>query len=308
MRLSVIVCTHNRSKAIGPCLDLIAQSLANAAPIDAEIVVIDNASTDDTAVVVKEWTTKSPFPVNLQSEPRKGLATARNCALRAARGSLIVWTDDDCRLNPDYIAKALAHDDSDAELVFRGGRVVLATVGDYPISVTWRNERRRWHVKRYPRQYLSLGGTFMGANMMMRRALVEKVGLFDERFGAGSNIPAGEESDYVYRAYAAGVMLEFAPDLLVHHNHGRKTPDEARNVMHNYSIATGAVLAKHFFRNPLTSAPVVWTIKDALIECLTQLNGLRPDIDFSNRNSLACFARGAARFVSASRPRRRGRE
>jgi GT2 family glycosyltransferase len=250
--------------------------------------------------VVKEWAAKSPFPLNLQSEPRKGLAMARNCGLRAARGSLLVWTDDDCRLNPDYIAKALAHDNSDAELVFRGGRVVLGTVLDYPISVTWRNEPRRWHVKKYPRGYLSLGGTLMGANMMMRRAMVDKIGLFDERFGAGSDIPAGEESDYVYRAYAAGVMLEFAPDLLIHHHHGRKTPDEAREVMRNYSIATGAVLAKHFFKDPFTCAPVVWTIKDALIESVTQLNRLRPDIDFSYRNSLACFATGAARFVSAA--------
>src|SRR5580693_3507353 len=102
MKLSVLVCTRNRSHAIIPCLDSIAQSLANAAPLDAEIVVINNASEDDTGVVLNQWASKSPFPVSLQFEPRKGASYARNCGLRAARGSLLVWTDDDCRLAPDH--------------------------------------------------------------------------------------------------------------------------------------------------------------------------------------------------------------
>ena len=48
MKLSVIVATRNRGHAITPCLDSIAASIAHAAPLDAEIVVIDNGSTDNT--------------------------------------------------------------------------------------------------------------------------------------------------------------------------------------------------------------------------------------------------------------------
>jgi glycosyltransferase involved in cell wall biosynthesis len=213
MRLSVLVCTHNRSHAIIPCLDSIVQSLSNAAPIDAEIVVIDNASKDNTATVLQAWAATSHYPVSLLYEGQKGAAYARNRGLRAARGDLLVWTDDDCRLAPDYIGKALKYDTADAELVFRGGRVALGDPSDYPISITWRQEPRRWHVKKHRNG--ELGGAFIGANMMMRRALVDKLGLFDERFGPGSDIPAGEETDYMHRAYAAGIMLEFAPDLIV---------------------------------------------------------------------------------------------
>jgi glycosyltransferase involved in cell wall biosynthesis len=299
MLLSVLVCTRNRSHAIIPCLDSIAQSLANAAPLDAEIVVINNASEDDTAAVLSQWAGKSPFPVNLQFEPRKGASYARNCGLKAARGSLLVWTDDDCRLAPDHIATALKYDAADAELVFRGGRVALGDPSDYPICITWQEEPRRWHVKKHRNR--ALGGAFMGANMMMRRALVDQLGPFDERFGPGSNIPAGEETDYMYRAYAAGVMLEFVPDLIVHHHHGRKTIADARNIQRNYSIAAGAVLAKHALRFPYKYAAVLIHSKNALLEIFGGGKNLyMPHIGFSYRDLVACFAIGNARLVSAS--------
>src|SRR5262249_8785875 len=178
MPLSLLFCRLNLSPIIIPCLHLIAQSLANATPLNAEIIVINNASEDDTAAVLSQWVSKSPFPVSLQFEPRKGQSYARNCGLRAARGSLLVWTDDDCRLAPDYIKTALKYDAADAELVFRGGRVALGDPSDYPISITWRQEPRRWHVKKHRNS--QLGGAFMGANMMMRRALVDQLGPFDE--------------------------------------------------------------------------------------------------------------------------------
>jgi glycosyltransferase involved in cell wall biosynthesis len=255
MRLSVLVCTRNRSHAIIPCLHSIAQSLANAAPLDAEIVIVDNGSTDNTAEIIKAWAGVNKFPMQFLFEPRAGKSRAVNRALQSARGDLLAFTDDDCRLAPDYIKTALKYDAADAELVFRGGHVALGDPSDYPISITWRQEPRRWHVKKHRNR--QLGGAFMGANMMMRRALVDQLGPFDERFGPGSNIPAGDETDYMYRAYAAGIMLEFAPDLIVHHHHGRKTIADARNIQRNYWIAAGAVLAKHALRFPLKYASVL---------------------------------------------------
>jgi glycosyltransferase involved in cell wall biosynthesis len=307
VKLSVIVCTRNRSRAMLLCLESVVQSLAKAAPLEAEIVVIDNGSVDDTPSILRAWASKIPFPVSLQFEPRKGLAYARNCGLRAARGALLIWTDDDCRLAPDHITTALKYDLADGEqLVFRGGSVKLGDASDFPISVTWRQETQRWHRKKHPHGYLSLSSACMGANMMMRRALVDKIGSFDERFGAGSNIPAGEEVDYIIRAYAAGMMLEFAPDLIVHHHHGRKTIADARNIMRNYLIATGAVHTKHVLRHPLTSLPVVWAVKDALVEILAgEKNRFMPEIGFSYRKLLSCFVVGTSRFMLASiRPRR----
>src|ERR1017187_6698685 len=99
LKLSVVVATRNRAYAIAECLGSIAAAIAHAAPLDAEIVVVDNGSTDDTAAVIKAWASASPVPVQLLSEPRQGKGRALNCALRAAQGELLVFTDDDCRLH-----------------------------------------------------------------------------------------------------------------------------------------------------------------------------------------------------------------
>ena len=135
MKLSVIVCTRNRAQAITPCLDSIASSLALAQPVDAEIVVVDNASEDSTSDVVRARSAKCDFPVNLVHELRMGVCNARNSAIRAARGELLIWTDDDCRLDESYVRNALQDDQQDAEPVLRGGRVELGDPTDLPLTI-----------------------------------------------------------------------------------------------------------------------------------------------------------------------------
>lgn len=52
--------------------------------------------------------------------------------------------------------------------------------------------------------------------MATRRAVVERLGPFDERFGAGSKIiPSGGDTDYICRAYLADISLEYVPDMTV---------------------------------------------------------------------------------------------
>src|SRR5438128_2556469 len=103
MKLSVIIATRNRAYAIAGCLDSVAASLATASPLDAEIVVVDNGSTDATSAIVQQWASSSPFPVRLLLEPKAGLSRAHNQALRTAQGQLFAITDDDCRMHKNYV-------------------------------------------------------------------------------------------------------------------------------------------------------------------------------------------------------------
>jgi glycosyltransferase involved in cell wall biosynthesis len=293
MKLSVIVATRNRAHAIAGCLDSIAAAFANAAPLDAEIVVVDNGSTDDTSAVVKAWASACAFPVQLLSEPKAGLSRAQNHALRFAQGELLAFTDDDCRMHKDYVNDLLRHDAADTGLVLRGGRVELGDPTDLPLTIKTTPDLIRWNRRMNSARHQPITGQINGCNMTMRRALVEKLGPFDERFGSGAIIPSGGDSDYLFRAYLAYMTLEYVPDMAVAHYHGRKTPAVGRKLMQSYLIGNGGLLAKHAWRHPNLARPTYWDVKNAVKEILSGCTSTTSLPYFSHRDKVVCSIRGA---------------
>jgi GT2 family glycosyltransferase len=300
MKLSVIIATRNRAHAIAESLDSIAASLANAAPIDAEIVVIDNGSRDATSKAVEQWAVGCQFPVRLAVEPRPGLSVARNRALRTAQGELLVFTDDDCRLSKQYISELLRYDASDIEPVLRGGSVELGDQTDLPITIRTTKTRQRFNRHTDPATHDSIVGHISGCNMAMRRALVEKLGCFDERFGAGSKLESGEDSDYLFRAYLEGFTLEYVPDMTVFHYHGRKQKPVGYKLYRGYSIGTGAIYAKYLFRQPKLCLPFCWDLKKSIREIVSGKNLFYPIIGFSFKHKVVYAAFGAIKYFLIS--------
>jgi glycosyltransferase involved in cell wall biosynthesis len=297
MQLSVIVATRNRAHAIAGCLDSIAAAIARAGAVDAEIVVVDNGSTDQTAAVLEAWAEASDVPAKVLKELRRGKARALNCALRAARGEILAFTDDDCRLSPEYVNDLLRHDRADSELVLRGGRIELGDPTDLPFTINTEPTLQRWQRAMHSARYGRFRGCIHGCNMTMRRSLVERLGPFDEDFGPGSVIGAGEDADYIYRAYVAGVTLEYVPDMTAFHHHGRKTAAEGHELFCGYMFAAGALYARYFFKDPSICRPFYWDCKGAVREMVSGSNTFLPEIGFSHRESVACAVRGAARYV-----------
>jgi len=293
MKLSVIVCTHNRAYAIRPCLDSIAASLSAAAPLEAEIVVVDNASKDDTSGVVSRWAESSRFPLRLVLEPKKGLASARNCGLRAAQGELLALIDDDCRLSETFVRDALRHDEGDTEPVLRGGRVELGDPSDLPITIRTSRDPARWNRRMGSARRQSMGNCIVGCNMTLRRTVAARIGPFDERFSSDV-ISCGEDTDYVFRAYLAGITIEYVPDMVIFHHHGRKLPAEGEDLLRNYMIGRGAVYAKHFLRDPNLCRPAFLHFWLALKEIVLGRNNYNPDVEF--RKLAACYITGGALY------------
>ncbi|MCG3136075.1 MAG: hypothetical protein HMLKMBBP_03872 [Planctomycetes bacterium] len=119
--VSVIVATRNRRDLLGDLLT----SLAGCDPLPAEVVVVDDASTDapDQAAL----SAARPFRVRLVRNDRcVGPGAARNRGVHASRGDLLVFTDDDCVVRPDWVGALAGALDrrADEMLGGLGGRVI----------------------------------------------------------------------------------------------------------------------------------------------------------------------------------------
>ena len=100
MRLSVIICTHNRFELVKECVQsLLNQTVEKTA---YEVVVVDNASTDETPKI------KDVFrDIKYLREENVGLSYARNCGYRHAVSDWVNYIDDDALAHPDYVEKNL---------------------------------------------------------------------------------------------------------------------------------------------------------------------------------------------------------
>jgi len=297
MRLSVIIVTKNRAHHIAPCLDSIAAAFARAAPLDAEIVIVNNGSTDNTAAAIFDWSTANTVPIRALWEPRPGKARGLNLALRVARGDLLAFTDDDCRLHPEYVNDLLRHDAADNELVLRGGRVELYDPTDLPLTINISPTPKRWSPADpviYATLYDSiLAGELNGCNIAMRRELVDRLGPFDEDFGPGSRVGSNDDVEYWFRACAKNVTFEYVSDMTVFHHHERKTNEQAAAVYRRYTIGWGGVHAKY----PLKDYGYYREVYRDLRAILRGNNVLLPG--FSRTDKLICEARGAWRYFWA---------
>jgi glycosyltransferase involved in cell wall biosynthesis len=301
VKLSVIVSTRNRAQAIGDCLDSIAGAFAKAAPLDAEIVVVDNGSTDDTREIVAAWTSASGVHVKLLTEPRPSKGRALNCAFDAAKGGLLSLIDDDCRMHPEHINDLLRHDTADTRLVLRGGRVELGDPTDLPFTINTGDTRKQWSRADNSLRRDRVTGTINGCNMAMRRALFEQIGPYDENFGPGSVIGSGDDADYLIRAYLGGAVIEYVPDMTVFHYHGRKTVAAGQALWRKYMIGTGALYAKYFFKYPNYCRPFYWDLKNAAKEVVYGSNDFLPAIGFSYKDKVLLSVEGAFRYFATQK-------
>ena len=247
--ISVVICTYNRADKITNCLDSVYASLSAASPEDAEIIIINNNSTDNTVDVIEAWTTThSAFPVHLVKEEQQGIAYARNRSFNEAKGDLLISLDDDCCLDVNHIQNTIQHYENDQEPVLRFGQLELGDPEDWPMTVQTRTIVKRW--KKGVPEYDYIGmGDICSANMVIPRTIIDKIGTYDNRFGTKS-IPGGEDADFGFRVYNAGFMLEYVPDIIARHFHGRRTEEPVRKLIKGYSIAAGALFTKHHFHHP----------------------------------------------------------
>jgi len=197
-RLSVAICTRNRSALLDQAISSLAKTKTPLSHF--EILIVNNGSSDNTEQVIERWQKQLP---NLRSviENEAGLSCARNRALKEAAAPWIAFTDDDVRIPPNWIDEILAEINSSRTDAICG-----------PIELEFESKPEPWLNHKLPRSYLAefnLGSasrflnfpeTPFGANMAIQKELAIKIGGFSTQLGRrGNSLVSCEEIDFFHR-------------------------------------------------------------------------------------------------------------
>ena len=198
---SIIIPTFNGAARIGHCLDALLPQIAGK---DIEILVVDDGSTDSTAVVVSGYR-----GVRLITQANAGPASARNRGAQEARGRILLFTDDDCVPMPNWLQAMLDCFD-DAAVV--GAKGVYRT--------HQRSIAARFVQIEYEDKYRLMAGldcidfvdTYSAG--FIRDRFLEMNG-YDTSFP----VACAEDIELSYRMSARGWKMKFVPQAIVYHTH-----------------------------------------------------------------------------------------
>lgn len=282
--VSVVVCTYNRAQQLERALAHIGEA-AMRSNLSVEIIVVDNNSRDDTKAVVARAARASAVPVRYEFESSQGLSYARNRGLKAAKGIVIAFTDDDCLVDPNWIAALWSEFNAHPDVAVLGGRVDLYTREDRPVSIRPIGERVRYTSAE------QIYGLIIGCNLAIRRGVSERIGGFDPAFGGSKGVVA-DDVEFIYRAMKRGLGIVYTPEARVLHNHGRRTDEDLRALERSYVRGRGAFFCKYVLAADRTILRHAWW------EIRARGDSARASPhQLSRRETLGALASGAVHFI-----------
>lgn len=239
VKFSLILATVERTVEVARFL----ASLVDQAYPHFEVVVVDQNDDDRLDPLLASYRHRYPLR-RLRASP--GLSRARNCGIAVATGDVFAFPDDDCWYPPDLLARV-------ADCLGRGGW--HGVTGRAIDSAHRPSGGIRWDRASGLLDPSNVWRRAVSYTIFLRRAVVERVGGFDESLGIGSGTPwgSGEETDYLLRALAAGFRLFY--DSALHVYHEQPTRHNAARGF-SYGMGMGRVLRKHHYPPRLVAQQV----------------------------------------------------
>jgi len=231
--ISLIMPTHDGAHVLPITLEAMRRVKLPARGV--EILVVNNASRDQSSAIVRSYA--AHLPLRLIETATPGRAHALNLAIPHAKGELLVMTDDDVVPDPEWLLRYDEAAGDNPEIDIFAGQ----------IRHHWQAPPPAW-LQRLAAEGRSYGGTpvdrpagpispeqVKGANLAARRAVFDRL-RFDEGLGykAGGAMVAGEETDLVRRATQEGHRVRYIPDAVVKH------------IVRPHQVKARAVLTRYF--------------------------------------------------------------
>lgn len=237
----IIIPTRGRGELIVQTIASIRESFNH----EFILWIIDQSDDDATAIAIQPHIQADTRVKYLRVAPQ-GSSAARNQGVALGVAPFVLFTDDDCRVAPEWIDEMLDElanpqtwavfgrilPDTDELLdELNSTKGIWLALKDSPTRQVYANNR------------FNLGFGH-GASMGFHRNQYERLGGFDEMLGVGARFRSWPERDVGYRILAAGGQIVYTPKALVYHRHWR-TWDGVQNTLRNYAIGTGAAIGKY---------------------------------------------------------------
>jgi len=258
MKLSVIIVNYNVQHFLEQCLHSVRKASKNIA---IEIFVVDNNSVDGSTAMVKQ---KFPEALLIENKKNTGFSFANNQAMRIAKGEYILLLNPDTVVEEDTFEKVVAFMDSHPDAGGLGVKMLdgkgnflpeskrglpTPAVAFYKIFGFSRLFPRSKTFGKYHLGFLDKDKThevdiLSGAFMLMRKSVLDKVGLLDETF-----FMYGEDIDLSYRIILGGYKNYYFPETRIIHYKGESTKKSSVNYVFVFYKAMVIFANKHFSQN-----------------------------------------------------------
>jgi glycosyltransferase involved in cell wall biosynthesis len=219
MRISVILCTYNRSQSLAKALTSVAASQLPQS-VEWEVLVVDNNSNDHTREVVEDFCQRYPGYFRYLFEPLPGKSHALNAGIQQAHADILAFMDDDVTVEPTWLQNLTAPL-TNGEWTGTGGRILPEQNISLPRWLPRDVSYAAGPLVCFDRglQAESLAEPPFGTNMAFQKKMFEKYGGFRTDLGLrpGSEL-RGEDTEFGRRLLDAGERLRYEPSAVVYHS------------------------------------------------------------------------------------------
>jgi glycosyltransferase involved in cell wall biosynthesis len=209
--VTIVLCTYNRSAMLRNALESLTD-LRTDNRFTYDVLVIDNASIDDTATVVEQFAQQTKTPITCVLETQQGVVHARNRGIAEAQGQWIAFFDDDQLADPNWLLSLI-------EMAWKknvrcvGGAVHLQLPDDEnrqlaPVCRMLLGETVGMDSIRIYNHRVTPGT----GNLLIQKTVFDEIGVFDPAFHQ-----RGEDTNLFLRMLNAGINGWYTPAAIVHH-------------------------------------------------------------------------------------------
>lgn len=216
---SVILVNYNGKEVV---IDCIASILRSTYP-DFEIIVVDNASSDDSLKLIEQnFSGKAGRLKVIKNDRNLYLAEANNIGIRNSRGDFVILLNNDTEVESDWleqieiVMRDASIGASQPKVICYGDRSLIDNAGNYFDRLGYTHGRG--HLEKENGQYGDVEEMFfaVGTAMVVRSSVLKEVGLFDSRL-----LMYAEDSDLSWRIRLKGYRIVYIPKSLVYHKGSR---------------------------------------------------------------------------------------